>query len=315
MTYEIKPASRKAVRPLVGFFAESGCGKTKSSLLLARGFVGSSGKICLIDSERGRGELYADDPLIAGYNTLQLSEPFSPENYMGAIKAVEDAGYSIGIIDSASHEWEGIGSVQDMASANEEKSGRAGLHNWREPKMEHARFVLRMLQSSIPWIVCMRAKHKTRQKKDERGKTVIVKDDHTSPIQAEDFIFEMTIHGEIMPDHSFTLTKAGPVELTSCFPNGSPIKVEHGAMLAAWCAGGTSTASGASKPATGQPDSAKAKVWRLTGLVASKNKEENATALYLWIVDHGIAPDTEDLSAATPERWAEILKAVEGLPK
>ena len=315
MPYEIKPASRKAVRPLVGFFAESGCGKTYSSLLLARGFVGPQGKIALIDSERGRGELYADDSLIAGYNTLQLSEPFSPENYMGAIKAVEDAGYSIGIIDSASHEWEGTGSVQDMAAANEDKSGRAGLHNWREPKMQHAKFLLRMLQSSIPWIVCMRAKHKTRQKKDERAKTVIVKDDYTSPIQAEDFIFEMTIHGEIMPDHSFRRTKTGPAALTSCFPDNAPITIQHGAMLAVWCAGGAAPATTKTDKTTAKPKSAKQLVWEATGLIAGLDKNENATALYLWIVDHGIAPDTEDLSAATPERWAEILKAVEGVQK
>ena len=51
-TYEIKTASRKAVRPLVGIFAESGCGKTYSSLLLARGFVGPHGKIALKQIEK-----------------------------------------------------------------------------------------------------------------------------------------------------------------------------------------------------------------------------------------------------------------------
>ena len=301
--YIIKPASRKAVRPLIGLFAESGCGKTYSSLLLARGFVGEQGKIALVDSERGRGELYAD-VIKGGYECLQLAEPFSPQNYIGAIDAVEQAGFSIGIIDSASHEWEGLGGVLDMDGDNESRSGRAGLHNWKTPKMEHAKFVLRMLQSSIPWIVCIRAKHKTRQLK-ENGKTAIVKDDYTTPIQADDFIFEMTAHGEIMADHSFRLTKCSHPELRACFPEHQPITTEHGAKLAAWC-GGVATALSARE--------IMAAIFKRSGLASSKDKIKNAEALKAWLIDHGVVMDMEDLSAATLERWQEIKAVVEDLP-
>ena len=301
--YIIKPASRKAVRPLIGLFAESGCGKTYSSLLLARGFVGEHGKIALVDSERGRGELYAD-VIKGGYECLQLSEPFAPANYIGAIDAVEQAGFSIGIIDSASHEWEGLGGVLDMAAEREQQSGRAGLHNWKTPKMEHAKFMLRMLQSSIPWIVCLRAKHKTRQLK-ENGKTAIVKDDFTTPTQADDFIFEMTAHGEILSDHSFRLTKCSHPDLRACFPDHQPITAEHGAKLAAWC-GGVAPAPSARE--------IMAAIFKRSGLAASKDKIKNAEALKAWLIDHGVVMDMEDLSAATLERWQEIKAAVEALP-
>lgn len=231
---EIRRATRQGVRPLIDLFGESGCGKTYSSLLLARGFVGPNGKICMIDTESGRGELYAD-VLPGGYDVLPLQPPFSPVRYVEALNAASAAGYAIVVVDSGSHEWEGAGGVLDMAAANEERSGKSGLHNWKTPKMEHAKFVLALLQSPLPVICCLRAKFKTRQAKID-GKTSIVKDDFTSPIQSDEFIFESTMHGEIMPDHSLRVTKCSHPELRKCFPDGKPITVEHGERLAAWCA-------------------------------------------------------------------------------
>lgn len=235
MSFEIKPASRQGVKPLVGIYSESGCGKTYSSLMLARGLVGPSGKIAMLDTESGRGSLYAD-VIPAGYDVLELREPFSPSRYIEAIQVIESSGAGVGIIDSASHEWEGLEGVLDMASKIEEKTGKPGLHCWRLPKMEHAKFMLKLLQSPLPWIVCLRAKFKSRQIKNEQGKTQIIKDDYTSPQQAEDFIFEMTVHGEVMPDHAFRLTKCSHPDLKTCFPTSGPISIQHGESLARWCA-------------------------------------------------------------------------------
>lgn len=235
MTFEIKPATRTAVKPLICLFSESGCGKTYSALLTARGFVGPEGKIVLADTESGRGSLYAD-VIPGGYSVIDIKPPFAPHVAIEVMDAVHKSGAGIGILDSGSHFWEGIGGVLEMATENESKSGKPGLHNWRIPKLEHAKFVLALLQAPIPWIVCLRAKYKTRQGK-ENGKTVIIKDDYTSPIQAEDFIFEATLHGEVMPDHSFRLTKQSHPTLGACFPaEGQMITVETGKKLAEWCA-------------------------------------------------------------------------------
>jgi len=123
-----------------------------------------------------------------------------------------------------------------MAAEIEAKSGKPGLHCWRTPKMEHAKFMLRLLQSSIPWIVCLRAKYKSRQTKVD-GKTQIVKDEATSPIQDEAFIFEMTAHFEILQSHNIIVTKCSHPELRKCFPENSkePISIVHGELLAKWC--------------------------------------------------------------------------------
>ena len=236
MTFQIKPATRVGINPLIVAYSESGCGKTYSALLLARGMVGQSGKIVVADSESGRASLYAD-VLPGGFETFDLCAPFSPGRYVEAIDDIEASGAAVGVIDSGSHEWEGIGGVLDMAGENEIKSGKAGLHNWKVPKFEHAKFVQRLLRTRIPFIVCLRAKYKSRQTKNEQGKTVIFKDDTTSPIQAEDFIFEATAHFEILQNHSIIVTKCSHPTLRDCLPadKTAPVTIEHGQKLAQWC--------------------------------------------------------------------------------
>ena len=231
MTINFRPAVREDTMPLIALYSQSGCGKTFSALLLARGMVGEAGRIAMIDTESGRGSLYSDQ-IPGGYDTLQLSEPFSPERYIDAVQAAESEGYDIVVIDSVSHEWEGTGGVCDMAAHIEERSGKKGLHCWNKPKQEHNKFVLKLLGASIPVIVCIRAKYKTRQV----GKDV-VKDDHISPIQAEDFIFEMTLHAEILQDHTIRLTKCSHPDLWACIEEGHPIAAVTGERIAAWAKG------------------------------------------------------------------------------
>lgn len=319
-TFEIKRATRQGVKPLIGVYGESGCGKTYSALLLARGIVGPDGKIVLADSESGRGSLYAD-VLPGGYDTLDLSAPFSPERYIEAIDAVEKSGADIGCLDSTSHEWEGIGGVLDMAGENEQRSGKPGLHCWRAPKLSHAKFVLRLMQSSIPWIVCLRAKYKSRQVKNERGKTEIVKDDHTSPIQAEDFIFELMAHFEVLPDHTIHLTKHSHPALKDCFPEDfkQPVTIQTGEAIAAWCKGGGAKSKpqpGAKPPGTdADRQKAKGTLWKALKAKYSDWEEkfpeesrENAIQETLWQDFYLLEGET--LATCTPERLLKIADKI-----
>lgn len=313
---QIRKASRQGVRPLISLYAESGAGKTYSSLLLARGFVGPSGKMVLIDTESGRGELYSDVQEIGGYEVLPLTEPFSPARYIAAMDMVEKSGATIGCIDSGSGEWEGVDGVLDMAESNREKSGKDGLHCWRKPKLEHALFIQKLLRSPIPWIICLRAKYKTRQAR-EGGKTVIIKDDVLSPQQSEDFVYESTIHGFITQDHAFHPTKVSHPDLAKCLPTGSPLTIEHGRLLALWCAnpGQPPSTTQAATQAKTQPTGLTKMLLDLRNLTASIHKwdgkkeswESAKAALETWLVSQTIIADTETLSDLSPERLIEVL--------
>ena len=296
--FEIKKATRQGVIPLIGLYGESGCGKTYSALLLARGLVGPSGDIHMIDTESRRGSLYAD-VIPGGYSVLDLNSPFTPQRFIAALQAVIDAGAKIVALDSASMEWDGMGAVLDMAAENETKSGRAGLHNWKTPKFEHAKFIQFLLRSPVPVILCLRAKHKTKQTK-ENGKTIIVKEDFTSPIQDEAFTFEMTAHAEILQDHSIHLTKCSHPELRKCFPEAGPLKIEHGAMIAQWCAAG-----GARKPETTR--TAKQRLWKLTESIHGGKPEKLEAHLRKL---EFLQPD-QALGSLSEEQLAAICTVIE----
>lgn len=263
----------------------------------------------MADSESGRGSLYAD-VIDGGYDVIDLGEPFSSERYVDVISAVEQSGASIGVLDSGSHEWEGIGGVLDQAGENESKSGKAGLHNWKTPKFNHAKFMLKLLKSPIPWVICLRAKFKTRQGKDERGKTVIIKDDHVSPIQAEDFIFECTAHAEILPDHFIHLTKCSHPALRDCFPAKGPITVEHGALIAKWCAAPSLSQH---QPVATASDTAplQKRLWKITESV----HKGNPSGLDQWLWDEAIMTLEEKRKELSVERLESVLLKAEAKMK
>src|SRR3954463_6237227 len=113
---KLRPAIASEARPLIGLYAQSGCGKTFSSLLLAKGFVGGDmSSVCMIETESGRGEAFARDPVVGGYNVISLRDDFGPKQFGAAIAEAERAGAEALIVDSCSHEWSGLGGVLAMA--------------------------------------------------------------------------------------------------------------------------------------------------------------------------------------------------------
>ena len=233
MTYSFRQAKRSEAKPLIGLYAESGCGKTWSALLLARGFVGPNGRIGMIETEGGRGEANVGRDPVGDYLVCPIRGNFSPQAYSEAITAAETANLDALIIDSASHEWEGAGGVLSMAAENQ-VAGVKGVLVWQKPKIEHQRnFMLRLMQTPIPLvIVCMRAKYPMQQVKGEWARSTVLE-----PKQADDILFEMFVHGWIDQEHKLHVTKYTIPEVASVIPTGKPITIETGRALAAWARG------------------------------------------------------------------------------
>lgn len=237
MTFSIRIAKLSEAKPLVGLYAESGCGKTYSALLLARGFVGQQGRIVMIDTESGRGEAYAD-LLLGGYDVIAMRGDFSPTRYGEALTVAEQADIGALIIDSASHEWEGAGGVLDMAAQNQ-AAGKSGPLVWQQPKMLHQRhFMLRLLATPIPLvIVCMRAKFPMQERKKPDGKKEWIRSERLEPIQASDILYEMFVHAWIDQHHRLRVTKLTRPDLAQVFRDGELVTIDTGKRLAEWAKG------------------------------------------------------------------------------
>lgn len=231
---QFSKAVRKAAPMLISLAGVSGSGKTYSSLLMGAGIAGPSGRVGFIDTENGRGAMYADSPGIAkalprGYEIAQLDPPYSPERYTEAIDAAEKAGINVLIIDSATHEWEGIGGAAEIAETKKLK----GMPNWSLAKMLHKRFMNHCLSSNMHIIFCLRARDKVKIVKNPAGKEEIIPIG-IQPIQEKGFVYEMTL--SLMVDettHCATPIKL-PEPLAHLFTGSHLITKEDGEKIRQW---------------------------------------------------------------------------------
>lgn len=194
--FEIHRATKCRAKLRLGMSGPSGSGKTYSALLIAHGL---GGRIGMIDTEHGSGDLYAD-VLPEGYDVLQLTPPFTPARYIEAIHALEAAGVSTIIVDSLSQAWTGEGGSLDRHGKIADRSGNS-WQAWRQVTPEHNALVEALLQSPCHVIATMRAKTEYVQEKDERTGRPIVRKIGLAPVMRDGIEYEFTIFMELDSQH------------------------------------------------------------------------------------------------------------------
>ncbi len=194
--FEIHRATKCRAKLRLGMSGPAGSGKTYSALLIAHGL---GGRIAMIDTEHGSGDLYAD-LLPEGYDVLQLTPPFTPARYIEAIHALEAAGAETIIVDSLSHAWSGEGGSLDRHGKIADRSGNS-WQAWRQVTPEHNALVEALLQSPCHVIATMRAKTEYVQEKDERTGRQIVRKIGLAPVMRDGIEYEFTIFMELDSQH------------------------------------------------------------------------------------------------------------------
>lgn len=203
MPIEIRKAERKKAKLRLGLAGPSGAGKTMSALKMAHGM---GGKICMIDTERGSGDLYSD---LFDYDIITLEQPFKPEKYVEAIQAAESAGYDIIIIDSLSHAWSDEGGLLDQADKLSKQSGNR-FTVWADLTPQHRKLVNGMLNSTKHIIATVRSKQDyaleeyTDKNGSKRSKPVKL---GMAPVQREGMEYEFTVFLDIDIAHNATASK------------------------------------------------------------------------------------------------------------
>ena len=224
---EIRKAERKKAKLRLGIAAPSGAGKTYSALLMA---FGLGGKIGLIDTEHGSGDLYAH---LGEYDIIAIEAPYTVAKYLEAIAAFEDAGYSTIIIDSLSHAWAGDGGLLDKQGKMADR-GVNSFAAWRTITPDHNALVDAMLQSPSHIIATMRAKQDYVLELNDKGKQT-PKKVGLAPVQREGMEYEFTVMLDVDMQHVASSSK----DRTGLF-DGRYFKIDKatGETLLAWLESG-----------------------------------------------------------------------------
>lgn len=225
---ELRKATRQKAKIRLGLSAVSGGGKTYSALLIGYGLCGNWGKIALIDTENGSGDLYAH---LGDFNVLRLEAPYSPERYIEAIKACEDAGCEVIIIDSITHEWDGKGGILEISNSMTGNS----YTNWAKLTPRHQSFLDSILQSKCHVITTVRRKQDYEMTTNSAGKLVPQKVG-LKEVTREGFEYELTVNLELDVKHNATCSK-DRTGLFSGKPDFIP-SIETGKMILEWCESG-----------------------------------------------------------------------------
>ena len=198
----------------------AGAGKSLGSLLIAKGL---GGRIAMIDTENGSGNVYSD---ICDYDICSLSAPYDPRKYIQAIREAEKLGYDIIIIDSISHEWNGEGGCLDLHS-RETASGKGNSFTaWAKITPLHNLFVQALTASPCHIIATIRSK--TDHVINDSRQVIKV---GLAPIQREGLEYEFSTVFDISAAHLASISK----DRTGIFPD-TPFEIspEVGSALRNW---------------------------------------------------------------------------------
>lgn len=207
MAIAFQKATKKKHRLRLALEGPSGGGKTMTALAIASGL---GKRVAVIDTERGSASLYSGK---FAFDVCELPT-FTPASYREAIKAAEDAGYDVIVIDSLTHAWAGIGGALEMVDNAKSRAGggdgNAFTSGWRNVTPEWNRLVETILTSTAHIIVTMRTHMEyvleTQVGKDGKEKKV-PKKIGMAPVIRKGMEYEFDVLADMDSEHNMVVSK------------------------------------------------------------------------------------------------------------
>lgn len=226
------PAVRYKRKLKLGFLGPAGSGKTYSSILMGRGFVGDEGKIAFVDTENRSAELYAH---LTPFDVMSLSGEINPSKYIGAIETAIEEQYDLVIVDSISPVWDYFLVEHGRISRRTGNSFTA----WAQITPEYNDFVRFIKDVDIHLILTIRAKTKYDVSTGQDGKMKLRKigigPKFRDGIEYEpDLLLEMVNDGN---DIIATVSKTR-YAIMPLWDEFTPT-LEHGVIIRSWLEGGS----------------------------------------------------------------------------
>jgi len=218
------PATKAQAKARVALSGPSGSGKTFTALIIASEL---GERVAVIDTEHGSASKYAD---LFDFSTLELDR-FDPRTYVQAIQLAAADGFDVLVIDSMSHEWEGVGGVLELHDrATAEDKSKNSFAAWRKVTPLHNAFIEAIIAAPMHVIGTMRSKAEY----SVEGKTVTKVG--TAPKQRDGVEYEFDVVADLELDNTMRVTKSRCPQLHRA--TFSPATGEVATTLRAWLSDG-----------------------------------------------------------------------------
>lgn len=236
--FEITNAEREKLKFSAMYMGATGSGKTVGALITAKGLVKAMfpelddtstdfwSKIGIVDTEHNRSKIYADTTIgeeyIGKFLHIEFQPPFDVEGYIGATKALKEAGAKVVIIDSLTHAWDSTGGLLEL---HQDMGGQFATWKKINPiiKRLYAAFTA---DPDLHIITTVRSKMKYEATTTETGKMGVSKIG-LKPIMRDDFEYEVLTAIHFDEEHKATVVK----DNTGIFHSGVYMSASYGQEL------------------------------------------------------------------------------------
>lgn len=180
-----------------------GSGKTIAALKLARGIVGPTGRIAVLDTEnRSSRKLRAYEQ----FSVDTIEGNYSPAVYVDKIHDAEKSGFDALIVDSLTHAWNGPGGTLSIVDEFTGGDNRKNMNGWRKATPEHNRLVESLVHSKLNLLCTLRVKTEMEEIELPNGKKQWRKVG-LMPIQRDGMMYEFDMVMDIDVNHVLTIAK------------------------------------------------------------------------------------------------------------
>ncbi|EUJ53845.1 AAA family ATPase [Listeria fleischmannii] len=247
MDMVIEQARREKLKVHLLLSGMTNSGKTVSALLIAKGILEGMypdepdeahwGMIGLIDTEHRRASLNAQKKVsgttIGEFKVVNLDAPYTVERYEQALQLLVRNFCQVVIVDSITHNWEGLGGILHKV---DEIGGK--FNAWGKVKPDLKRFQDIIVNSQVHVISTVRVKQDYVVVPNEKGQMAPVKVGLKN-ITKDDLDYEFSIAFRLDETHT-----AFPVKDNSdIFKEPAILTAEHGKMLYKWSEEGIDVAA------------------------------------------------------------------------
>jgi AAA domain len=214
----------------MAIFGPSGAGKTYTGLRVAKGLSGPTGRVALIDTERGSASKYSDR---FEFDVLELADQ-SVDGYVAAVQEAAEAGYPVLVIDSLSQGWQSL--LEEVEKLAKAKYRGNTWSAWGEGTPLQRKLVRSILDYPGHIVATMRSKTEWITVDDGKGRKAPQRVG-LAPEQGKGIEYEFDLLIEISTDHIANVIK----DRTGKFQDKLIEKPgeDFGKQLAAWLSDGS----------------------------------------------------------------------------